>query len=62
SRPGMSSAGSDGERGQTYRFDGARLPVRGAPPVLGADTEAVLGGWLGMSADEVARLRADRVV
>jgi len=45
-----------------YRFDGTRLPVRGAPPVLGADTEAVLGGWLGMSAEDVARLRADRVV
>ena len=30
--------------------------------VLGADTDAVLGGWLGLSADEVARLRADRVV
>ncbi|NTX31850.1 CoA transferase [Burkholderia pyrrocinia] len=45
-----------------YRFDGVRLPVRGAPPVLGADTDAVLGGWLGMSADEVARLRADRIV
>ena len=34
---------------------GARA-VGGAPPVLGADTDAVLGGWLGMSADEVARL------
>lgn len=45
-----------------YRFDGARLPVRGAPPVLGADTEHVLGGWLGMSAHEVAQLRADRIV
>ncbi|MBR7957724.1 CoA transferase [Burkholderia cenocepacia] len=45
-----------------YRFDGTRLPVRGAPPVLGADTDAVLGGWLGMSAEDVARLRADRVV
>ncbi|EJO55713.1 hypothetical protein BURMUCF1_2925, partial [Burkholderia multivorans ATCC BAA-247] len=45
-----------------YRFDGARLPVRGAPPVLGADTDAVLGSWLGLSADDVARLRADRVV
>ncbi|WP_321906490.1 CaiB/BaiF CoA transferase family protein [Burkholderia cenocepacia] len=45
-----------------YRFDGTRLPVLGAPPVLGADTDAVLGGWLGMSAEDVARLRADRVV
>ncbi|MXN78148.1 CoA transferase [Burkholderia sp. 4701] len=45
-----------------YRFDGTRLPVRGAPPVLGADTAEVLGGWLGLSAGDVARLRADRVV
>jgi crotonobetainyl-CoA:carnitine CoA-transferase CaiB-like acyl-CoA transferase len=45
-----------------YRFDGARLPVRGAPPVLGADTERVLGDWLGLSAQDVARLRSDRVV
>ncbi|TCW82328.1 CoA transferase [Burkholderia sp. SRS-46] len=45
-----------------YRFDGARLPVRGAPPVLGADTADVLGDWLGLSADDLARLRADRVV
>lgn len=45
-----------------YRFDGARLPVRGAPPVLGADTDDVLGGWLGLSADDVAKLRAQRVV
>ncbi|KAB0655785.1 CoA transferase, partial [Burkholderia territorii] len=45
-----------------YRFDGARLPVRGAPPVLGADTDDVLGSWLGLSPDALARLRADRVV
>ncbi|AGK47012.1 MULTISPECIES: CaiB/BaiF CoA-transferase family protein [Burkholderia] len=45
-----------------YRFDGERLPVRGAPPVLGADTERVLGDWLGMSAREIAQLRSDRVV
>ncbi|WP_063532932.1 CaiB/BaiF CoA-transferase family protein [Burkholderia sp. MSMB1589WGS] len=45
-----------------YRFDGERLPVRGAPPVLGADTERVLGDWLGMSAREIAQLRSNRVV
>ncbi|KVH41804.1 CaiB/BaiF CoA transferase family protein [Burkholderia diffusa] len=45
-----------------YRFDGARLPVRAAPPVLGADTDDVLGSWLGLSPDALAQLRADRVV
>ncbi|MGZ2746176.1 CaiB/BaiF CoA transferase family protein [Burkholderia stagnalis] len=45
-----------------YRFDGARLPVRAAPPVLGADTDDVLGGWLGLTAGDVAELRAQRVV
>ncbi|AOJ70128.1 MULTISPECIES: CaiB/BaiF CoA transferase family protein [Burkholderia] len=45
-----------------YRFDGERLPVRGAPPALGADTERVLGDWLGLSAREIAQLRSERVV
>ncbi|CAJ7105123.1 CAIB/BAIF family protein [Burkholderia pseudomallei] len=45
-----------------YRFDGERLPVRGAPPVLGADTDRVLGEWLGMSGREIAQLRSERVV
>ncbi|KGS07346.1 CaiB/BaiF CoA transferase family protein [Burkholderia pseudomallei] len=45
-----------------YRFDGERLPVRGAPPVLGADTDRVLGEWLGMSGHEIAQLRSERVV
>ncbi|TKC86843.1 CoA transferase [Trinickia terrae] len=44
-----------------YRFDGERLPVRTAPPVLGADTGVVLGE-LGISAEEISRLKADRVV
>ncbi|MGV2287157.1 CaiB/BaiF CoA-transferase family protein [Trinickia sp. YCB016] len=44
-----------------YRFDGARLPIRAAPPVLGSHTEAVLGELLGMSSEEVAKLKADKV-
>jgi formyl-CoA transferase len=31
-------------------------------PVLGADTEGVLGGWLGLGADDIAALRARGVV
>ena len=30
-----------------YRLDGERLPVRHAPPQLGADGEAILDDWLG---------------
>jgi crotonobetainyl-CoA:carnitine CoA-transferase CaiB-like acyl-CoA transferase len=44
-----------------YRFDGARLPIRAAPPVLGSHTEAVLGELLGMSAEQVAKLKADKI-
>ncbi|MGG5809498.1 CoA transferase [Falsiroseomonas sp. CW058] len=40
-----------------------RAPLMPSPPprpapVLGADTDAVLGGWLGMGADEIAAQRA----
>ena len=33
-----------------------------AGPAMGHDTDAVLSGLLGMSAEEIARLRADRVI
>jgi crotonobetainyl-CoA:carnitine CoA-transferase CaiB-like acyl-CoA transferase len=33
-----------------------------AGPAMGHDTDEVLSGLLGMSAEEIARLRADRVV
>ena len=36
--------------------------LRTAPPTLGAHTSAVLQGELGLSAAEVARLRANGVV
>lgn len=45
-----------------YRIDGERLPVRGAPPVLGADTARVLGEWLGLSGADAERLRTGRAV
>ncbi|BAE50457.1 Predicted acyl-CoA transferase/carnitine dehydratase [Paramagnetospirillum magneticum AMB-1] len=44
------------------RFDGAQALSDRAPPLLGADTAEVLGGWLGMGADEMERLRENGVV
>ena len=43
------------------RIDGAPLTVKTPPPVLGADTDTVLK-TLGLTADDLARLRADRVI
>ena len=45
-----------------------RLPIRGldyrylSAPLLGADNDAILGGWLGMSKAEICRLADERVV
>ena len=44
-----------------YRFDGMRAPVRCAPPQLGKDTAQVLQDLLGLSAQELARLKAGGV-
>jgi len=44
------------------------LPIGGLPyrytsaPLLGADNEAVLGGWLGLSTDEIQRLSDEQVI
>ena len=43
------------------RIDGAPLTVKTPPPALGADTDTVLK-TLGLTADDLARLRADRVI
>lgn len=43
-------------------IDGARPPVRGSGPGLGADTESVLGELAGLSPDEVRALIADGVL
>lgn len=40
-------AGSTHVLAPPYRMDGQRLPIRRAPPQLGADREAVLKEWLG---------------
>ena len=45
-----------------YRFDGARLPVRSAPPPLGEGTRDVLQSLLGLSDEQLTRLKADGVV
>ena len=45
-----------------YRFDGVRLPVRGVPPQLGADTQQVLQTLLGLSEEKLSQLKTKGVV
>lgn len=45
-----------------YRFDGVRLPVRSAPPILGEGTKQVLQTLLGMSNEKIAQLEVRGVV
>ena len=45
-----------------YLFDGKRLPVRHAPPVLGEATDDILQSLLGLPADEIARLKQSGVI
>jgi crotonobetainyl-CoA:carnitine CoA-transferase CaiB-like acyl-CoA transferase len=45
-----------------WRFDGARLPVRSAPPRLGEGTDDVLQTLLGLSSEQLSRLKADGVI
>jgi crotonobetainyl-CoA:carnitine CoA-transferase CaiB-like acyl-CoA transferase len=45
-----------------YRFDGERLPVRSAPPILGEGTKQVLQTLLGISDEKLAKLHAKGVV
>lgn len=45
-----------------YRFDGARPPVRRAPPPLGEGTREVLQSLLHMNDDQITRLEADGIV
>jgi crotonobetainyl-CoA:carnitine CoA-transferase CaiB-like acyl-CoA transferase len=62
---GLRQPGSDGAPDLVanpirYRHDPIAHPA--APPVLGADTDAVLARHLGLGADEIARLRAQSIV
>lgn len=45
-----------------YRFDGERLPVRSAPPVLGEGNHEVLKSLLGLSDEKLAALKAGGVL
>jgi crotonobetainyl-CoA:carnitine CoA-transferase CaiB-like acyl-CoA transferase len=45
-----------------YRLDGRRMPVRMAPPLLGQDTHDVLSEWLGVSDQEMERLKQSGVL
>lgn len=55
-------AGSTHVLAPPYRFDGARLPVRSAPPQLGEGTKDVLQSLLGLSDERLSQLKADGVV
>ncbi|MGH8660611.1 MAG: CaiB/BaiF CoA transferase family protein [Burkholderiales bacterium] len=48
--------------GIPFRFSGTPEAIRRAPPLLGQHTEEVLGAELGLSAERIAQLRAERVV
>ena len=48
--------------GTPLKFSDTQSAIRTAPPLLGQQTDAVLSGDLGLSADEIAALRAQRVI
>ncbi|MCS6996786.1 MAG: CoA transferase [Casimicrobiaceae bacterium] len=56
-RPAEQGGGQVATVASPLRFSETPVSYRLAPPALGADTERVLGQWLGLSAEECARLR-----
>jgi len=48
--------------GIPFRFSGTPGAIRRAPPLLGQHTEEVLGAELGLSAERIAQLRAEKVI
>ncbi|MGH6691171.1 MAG: CoA transferase, partial [Gammaproteobacteria bacterium] len=48
--------------GIPFRFNGTPEAIRRAPPLLGQHTEEVLATELGLSAERIAQLRAEKVV
>lgn len=47
---------------RSIKFPGDRQPVPDAPPVLGQHTDEILGGLLGLTPNQIAELRASKVV
>jgi crotonobetainyl-CoA:carnitine CoA-transferase CaiB-like acyl-CoA transferase len=47
---------------RSIRFVGDRQPVPEAPPVLGQHTDEILGGILGLTAEQIKELRESRTV
>jgi crotonobetainyl-CoA:carnitine CoA-transferase CaiB-like acyl-CoA transferase len=48
--------------GMPFRFSGTPETIRRAPPLLGQHTEEVLATELGLSAERIAQLRAEKIV
>jgi crotonobetainyl-CoA:carnitine CoA-transferase CaiB-like acyl-CoA transferase len=48
--------------GRSIKFPGDRQPVPAAPPVLGQHTDDILRNILGLTAEQIAELRASRAV
>jgi succinate--hydroxymethylglutarate CoA-transferase len=48
--------------GIPFRFNGTPATIRRPPPLLGQHTEEVLGADLGLSAERIAQLRAEKVI
>ena len=47
---------------RSIRFPGDRQPPPAAPPVLGQHTDEILERILGLTAEQIAQLRATKVV
>jgi len=48
--------------GIPFRLNGTPATIRRPPPLLGQHTEEVLGGELGLSAERIAQLRAEKII
>jgi crotonobetainyl-CoA:carnitine CoA-transferase CaiB-like acyl-CoA transferase len=48
--------------GIPFRFSATPGAIRRAPPLLGQHTEEVLGTELGLSAEHIAQLRAEKII
>ncbi|MGF6508305.1 CaiB/BaiF CoA transferase family protein [Paraburkholderia sp. 32] len=57
-----SEVGSTHVLAPPYRFDGARLPVRRAPPTLGEGTNDVFRTLLGLSEEQLSKLKAGGII